>query len=160
MILRSIGYKAVNVTHVTDALNFDDFRGFVPNRQGRVFKRGVKATDVSKNTADEDDKRFDELFEHGLYASGWLATGPIGVLLTTMNNSFLVGTTICRDFEKGIIGSSSKNGLDLDKLPQAVTWKQWQRINETEIELGRTNGKPREKILNLDRMLEVSKSGA
>ena len=39
----------------------------------------------------------------GLYCSGWVKTGPVGVILTTMNKAFETAESILDDFETGII---------------------------------------------------------
>lgn len=117
---------------------------------GRVLKRQLTGSDNSID--DIEDK-----FEKGLYVSGWLGTGPTGVILTTMNNSFSVAHAVCEDFKTGAISSKSvRPGLDdilVDKT--VVTWEGWNRIDKAEIEAGKINGKPREKIVNVIRMLEL-----
>ena len=37
----------------------------------------------------------------GLYCSGWVKTGPVGVILTTMNKAFETANVIHEDFMKG-----------------------------------------------------------
>ena len=37
----------------------------------------------------------------GLYCSGWVKTGPVGVILTTMNKAFETAEVIYEDFTKG-----------------------------------------------------------
>ena len=39
----------------------------------------------------------------GLYCSGWVKTGPIGVIVSTMNSSFETGRQIVNDLENGNI---------------------------------------------------------
>lgn len=54
----------------------------------------------------------------GLYCSGWLKTGPTGVIATTMNNSFDTAHSVVEDMESGTVdvsaarpGSQSISGL-------------------------------------------------
>lgn len=151
LILRSIGYKSINVTRNDDSLNFDSSKGLVSNEFGRVLK--LKALTVpTKTSINVDDK-----YERGLYVSGWLATGPTGVILTTMNNSFMVAKHICQDIQNNFIDNSIKAGLDLSKYPMVVTWNDWIKIDKYEIERGTLVGKPREKILSISEMLEIVK---
>lgn len=106
----------------------------------------------SDNSIDD----IEDKFEKGLYVSGWLGTGPTGVILTTMNNSFAVAHAVCEDFKMGVIGDNGvKPGLD-DILTNKtiVTWEGWNRIDKAEIEAGKTYQKPREKIVNVNKMLE------
>lgn len=91
--------------------------------------------------------------------AGWLATGPTGVILTTMNSSFGVAKSVCDDFEKGLINTTNvatKSGIDW-KLnnKNVVTWSGWQRIDKAEVEAGRSE-KPREKIVDVEKMLNVA----
>lgn len=47
----------------------------------------------------------------GVYCSGWVKTGPIGVIVSTMNSSFETGSNLLSDINKGAIdGTVSKPG--------------------------------------------------
>lgn len=153
IILRSIGYKSVNVTCSDDLLNFDSRKGLVRNHQGRVLKLNHQ-NDGKFTTQDDVDG---DNYERGLYVSGWLGTGPTGVILTTMNNSFIVAKNICDDFHSGNIDCSLKPGLNIEQYSTAITWNDWLKIDRYETELGASNGKPREKILYTSKMLEILK---
>lgn len=134
LVCRSIGYKSVSVD---EAINFDDKRGLVKNVDGRVLKRDSNEPDT------------------GLYVAGWLATGPTGVILTTMNNSFVVAQTIINDIKAGAVQCDSlKPGLDPKEYP-TVTWRDWEKIDAREVENGKKANKPREKILSVDEMLKI-----
>jgi hypothetical protein len=39
----------------------------------------------------------------GLYCSGWVKTGPVGVILTTMSNAFETAEAIVEDYRQGTI---------------------------------------------------------
>lgn len=43
----------------------------------------------------------------GLYCSGWLKTGPTGVIATTMNNSFDTARSILEDMDSGTLDMSA-----------------------------------------------------
>lgn len=138
-VFRSIGYKSINV--VGDDLNFDNRKGLVPNVHGQVLRHANEQS-----------------VEAGLYASGWLASGPVGVILTTMSNSFSVAATICKDFENGALPNqnAARPGLDFTRFSDVVTWDGWLKIDKAECALGEKCGKPREKFLNVRDMLEVA----
>lgn len=144
VVLRSIGYKGVNVVN-DELLNFDTLKGIIRNNQGRVLKP----------IQSSDNKEIH--YEHGLYVSGWLGTGPIGVILTTMNNSFLVAKNICHDIQTENIDCTLKPGIDITKYPTAITWQDWIKIDKYEMECGTLKGKPREKVLQTSKMLELVK---
>lgn len=47
----------------------------------------------------------------GLYAAGWVATGPVGVILSTMSNAFETGHRVIQDLESGVVDATqSKPG--------------------------------------------------
>ncbi|XP_055631957.1 NADPH:adrenodoxin oxidoreductase, mitochondrial [Toxorhynchites rutilus septentrionalis] len=146
LVCRSIGYMSTNVDQ---ELNFDNRKGCVRNVSGRVLKR--TSTGCDENVADVEGN-----FENGLYSSGWLATGPTGVILTTMNNSFGVADVICKDFQNNIIrANENRSGLDL-RGKRTVSWAGWKAIDEEEIRRGTEKGKLKEKIVNVDEMLKIA----
>lgn len=140
MILRSIGYKGIDACQPGDSLNFNAAKGLVPNECGRVLRL---------NGGDK--------YERGLYVSGWLGTGPVGVILTTMSNSFLVADTLCKDWLEKAIDVSAKPGLDFSRFEKTISWEQWQRIDQAEVKEGLSVGKPREKIVDIPKMLSIAK---
>ncbi|XP_061392557.1 NADPH:adrenodoxin oxidoreductase, mitochondrial [Musca vetustissima] len=139
LVLRSIGYKS---SCADKELCFDARAGMVANVNGRVLKNANDATSV----------------DPGLYTAGWLATGPTGVILTTMNVAFSVAKTICDDVvAKKISTEDSKPGLmDLLKDKRYVNWQAWERIDAEETKRGQAIGKPREKIVSVEEMLKVA----
>lgn len=132
--LRSIGYKSICAD---PSLNFDKSEGFIPNKDGKVLTQTGK-------------------IDPGLYVAGWLRTGPTGVILTTMSNAFEVAENMCKDFElrKDEDSKSGFEGLGLKN--QVVTWKDWQKIDKFEMDEGKKLGKPREKLLDVRKMLEIA----
>ncbi|KAF8924857.1 hypothetical protein EDD21DRAFT_368452 [Dissophora ornata] len=142
LAFRSIGYKSVGVQCVP----FDERKGIVPNMDGKVV-------DADQNIVP------------GLYASGWLKRGPIGVIATTMADAYQTGDTIISDWVNGrpmLNGSSShKEGgkpiLELlhSKGHKTVSYEDWKKIEQKEIDLGAKAGKPREKFLTVEEMLKV-----
>lgn len=132
LAVRSIGYKS---TKVDESIPFDARAGIVKNDTGRV--------------------------ENGLYTAGWLATGPTGVILSTMSNSFEIANNICKDFKDSTILNESKPGFERIRQiiqqnnMQFVSWNGWEKIDKYEQEMGQKVGKPREKILSIEKMLEI-----
>lgn len=133
LLLTSIGYTSIRED---SSLNFDHRKGVIPNKDGRIFKENSQEIDP------------------GLYVSGWLATGPTGVILTTMNNAFSVGQIICDDFRDKKIDEEIKPGIDLSQK-DVVSWNGWEKIDQEEVRRGSKSGKPREKIVNIEEMLKV-----
>ena len=44
----------------------------------------------------------------GLYCSGWIAQGPVFVILGTMNDAFATGKVVIEDIQSGVLESSNK----------------------------------------------------
>nr|CAD7203302.1 unnamed protein product [Timema douglasi] len=136
LALRSIGYRSVKAD---PKIPFDNTRGRVRNSNGVI--------------------------EPGLYSAGWLATGPMGVILSTMNNAFTVAQTIAKDFKDGVVDPITKKSgfqhvcsLLKDKGVQWVSFSDWEKIDQVEKERGARLGKPREKIVDIKEMLSIAGS--
>ncbi|PVD38445.1 hypothetical protein C0Q70_01060 [Pomacea canaliculata] len=69
----------------------------------------------------------------GLYCSGWISQGPVFVILGAMNDGFATGV-------------------------RPVSFSDWEKINQAEIQLGKKNDKPREKITSVEEMLHIAAS--
>ncbi|CAM1322593.1 FDXR (predicted) [Pycnogonum litorale] len=135
LILRSTGYKSASIDH---GIPFDDRNCIIPNNNGRVADRP------------------------GLYCSGWISTGPVGVILNTMSNSFQTGASVSEDLRNGVLGSGHKLGNEEicriigRKGVRPVFYEEWIRVNDEEVVRGEKVGKPREKIVKLREMLNIA----
>lgn len=130
LAIRSIGYKSIPADNT---LPFNSEKGIINNDRGKVT----------------DD----------LYTAGWLATGPTGVILTTMSNAFEIANSLTKNFnDKNFVEKPGfeelKKLLKLNNVP-IVTWKGWEKIDAYEQEKGKEKGKPREKIVDIKKMLEI-----
>lgn len=133
LALRSIGYKSLQIDN---SIPFDVNKGRVENVAGKV--------------------------DGNLYSTGWAATGPVGVILSTMTNAFQVGKLICKELaasptenKAGLVGL--RMILD-NKGVQIVSYSDWQKIDRVECEHGKQLGKPREKIVDVAEMLKIAAS--
>uniref|UniRef100_A0A8D3D088 NADPH:adrenodoxin oxidoreductase, mitochondrial n=1 Tax=Scophthalmus maximus TaxID=52904 RepID=A0A8D3D088_SCOMX len=138
LVINSIGYKSLPID---PSVPFDSRRAVVPNNMGRV----QQAT--------------------GLYCSGWLKTGPTGVIATTMNNSFDTARSVVEDMDSGTLdvsaaksGSQTISALLEERGVKPVTFSDWEKINHAEMRKGEAVGKPREKLLTVEEMLQVARS--
>ena len=117
---------------VDASLPFDTGRGIVPNVEGRVIG------------------------EEGLYVGGWLATGPRGVIIDTMNTAFRVASLMAEDLKsKALPEVEGREGLQLHQSKN-VSWEDWEKIDTEESRRGEAIGKPREKIWTVEEMLKVA----
>lgn len=129
LAFRSIGYKSVPIDI---SIPFDKKIGRIKNTAGKV--------------------------QENLYAAGWVATGPVGVILSTMTNAFQVGTLINKELsitenKPGFAGLSKI--LDHKGIP-TVSYNDWKKIDKIEREKGKILGKPREKIIDINEMLKIA----
>ncbi|XP_070847048.1 NADPH:adrenodoxin oxidoreductase, mitochondrial isoform X2 [Chaetodon trifascialis] len=136
LVISSIGYKSLPID---PSVPFDSHKAIVPNSMGRVQQAG------------------------GLYCSGWLKTGPTGVIATTMNNSFDTARSLLEDMDSGTVdvsaarpGSQSISGLLEKRGVRPVIFSDWEKIDRVEINRGEATGKPREKLLTVEEMLQVA----
>lgn len=83
LVLRSIGYKGIPID---SSLPFDQRTGTIANNNGRV--KG----------------------QNGVYVSGWIGTGPVGVILSTMTSGFTSGKMLVADINSGQVDVSSARG--------------------------------------------------
>jgi len=129
LVVKSIGYKSICID---DTLPFDHKRGIIPSTNGRV---------------NGEDK---------LYCSGWLSTGPTGVIATTMNVAFETGKVIVEDLSKEKIykGGTFESIIENKNL-NVVSFSDWEKLNRFEIDAGHLVGKPREKLTNIEEMFKV-----
>lgn len=126
---RSIGYKSIQIDA---SIPFDTEIGRIKNIAGKV-----------------QDK---------LYTAGWAGTGPVGVILSTMTNAFQIGMLMNKELsitenKPGFIGLSKI--LEQKGIP-IVLYNDWKKIDKVECERGKTLGKPREKIVDINEMLEIA----
>ncbi|XP_074518607.1 NADPH:adrenodoxin oxidoreductase, mitochondrial [Halichoeres trimaculatus] len=133
LVISSIGYQSLPID---PSVPFDSREAIVPNSMGRV----QQAT--------------------GLYCSGWLKTGPTGVIATTMNNSFDTARSVVEDMDSGALdisagkpGSQSISALLEERGVKPVLFSDWEKIDAVEMRKGEVVGKPREKLLTVEEML-------
>ncbi|KAM4032368.1 NADPH:adrenodoxin oxidoreductase, mitochondrial isoform 1-T1 [Anomaloglossus baeobatrachus] len=135
LILSSIGYRSVPIS---PGVPFLPKQGIIPNCMGRV--QGAT----------------------GLYCSGWVKRGPTGVIATTMTDSFDTSEALLEDIKSGALnisnprtGASAVKELLLLRGVQTVSFSDWEKIDAAETAQGLEAGKPREKILDTEEMLQL-----
>lgn len=135
IFFRSVGYRGVAIPGVP----FDEKKGIFPNVEGRITNQGKVVP--------------------GLYAAGWIKRGPSGVIGTNKADSEetvknLLSDTLSLpscpqpDTQAVLIFLKSKN-------IRVVSFADWKKIDAAEIARGKILGKPREKFVKVEEMLEV-----
>ncbi|KFV54943.1 hypothetical protein N328_04211, partial [Gavia stellata] len=98
----------------------------------------------------------------GLYCSGWVKRGPTGVIITTMNDSFDTAQSVLEDLQVGVLDvSASREGFGAvesilrSRGVRPVSFSDWEKIDAAEVARGKAAGKPREKIVDPQEMLQL-----
>ncbi|KAF7395613.1 hypothetical protein HZH68_009663 [Vespula germanica] len=96
--------------------------------------------------------------KENLYAAGWVATGPVGVILSTMTNAFEIASLISKELsiKENKPGSEDLHKvLNLKNIP-TISYSGWEKIDQIERQRGKEMGKPREKIVDISEMLNIA----
>ena len=125
LIVASIGYRARQV----EGVPYDEARGLVANRQGRVAE--------------------------GLYAVGWAKRGPTGVIGSSKPDADLIAGHIEADCGAG--GRPGRPMLEEVLEERGVSWvsfADWQAIDAAEVAAAAPEA-PRKKLIRIKDMLAV-----
>jgi ferredoxin/flavodoxin---NADP+ reductase len=140
LVLRSIGYRGLPIPGV----EFDERAGLIRNVGGRVVS--------------EDGKTLP-----GEYAVGWIKRGASGVIGTNKKCAAETVAGIAEDIAAGVLNepASPLGGEEIvewvrAKVPTAVSWQGWQRIDLHEIQLGDSEGRPRVKLVRIEDMRRLA----
>ncbi|MBE3000519.1 FAD-dependent oxidoreductase [Nocardiopsis sp. HNM0947] len=132
-VYRAIGYLGSPLA----GLPFDEARGVVPNDAGRVL--------------DLDEKPVE-----GVYATGWIKRGPVGLIGHTKGDALETITNLVGDRESLTPAVEPEPEAFRDLLRERgvefTTWEGWQRIEAREEELGAERGRKRLKMLTREEL--------
>jgi ferredoxin--NADP+ reductase len=136
-VYRAIGYFGTPLPGVP----FDEHRGVIPNRAGRAI--------------DDDDQ-----LVHGVYASGWIKRGPVGLIGATKSDAM--------ETVQGLLNDQAEWWTPADPDPAAIPAllaargirytdvAGWHRLDARELALGESEGRERVKIVPREEMVAVS----
>jgi ferredoxin--NADP+ reductase len=137
-IYRAVGYFG----SALDRIPFDEKRGVIPNREGQVL--------------DDDDQQL-----HGVYATGWIKRGPVGLIGHTKSDAMETVKHLVNDQaswwapshpdEASIIELLESRGIEYTNLDG------WHRLDQHELALGELEGRVRIKVVAREEMVEVSR---
>ena len=159
LVFTSIGYTAESLQGMS-AMNVDLVRGVIPNTQGRVTTTSTKDFGYVEAEAAMRER------VPGVYCSGWVKTGPTGVIATTMLSAFETGDSLVEDWNQGReflepeVAPTERGWEGLKKEVEAkggnpVEWNGWKQIESEENKRGEEVGKEREKIVDVQEMLDI-----
>jgi ferredoxin/flavodoxin---NADP+ reductase len=143
LVLRSIGYRG----HPIADIPFDERRGLIRNLGGRV--------------CEEDGEPCP-----GEYVVGWIKRGPSGVIGTNKKDAADTVARIVEDADAGVLNDPVLPDADefeawlVERVPDVVTWEGWEAIDAHESSEGEPLGRPRVKLVSVDRMREIASRGA
>jgi ferredoxin--NADP+ reductase len=139
-VYHAVGYLGSRLPE----LPFDDGRGVIPNVEGRV---------VADNGA----------VLHGLYATGWIKRGPVGLIGHTKSDAMETISHLVNDQaswwspsapeESAVLALLEERGVEYTDLDG------WHRLDEHEIALGEPEGRARIKVVPRDEMVRVARGG-
>ncbi|WP_420112394.1 FAD-dependent oxidoreductase [Pseudactinotalea sp.] len=142
-IYRAVGYFGSPLADIP----FDDAAGVIPNAGGRVL---------------------DERGEHipGVYATGWIKRGPIGLIGSTKSDARETIENLTQDavsdpesFRSAVVRDPA---AILDKLSESgvpfTTWHGWEVLDAHERALGEAAGRERIKVVPREDMTDISRS--
>jgi len=130
VLLRSIGYQSKPIENVI----FDKKNHIIPNSNGCVLAEGQE-----------------DMIEVGLYVTGWIKTGPIGVIDTTLKDSLETFVNVKQHHLKGLLREKEDPKEVIEKILREnkvkfTTFQDWQKVNKVELERGEKLQKCREKV--------------
>ena len=148
-VYRAVGYYG---TPVVDA-PFDAVRGVIPNIEGRVV-----------SIAPELDPSAEPAPIPGLYATGWIKRGPVGLIGHTKSDAMETIAHLVADAAAGALPAPSVDGDVLAFLDEQgveyTTWDGWLALDAHERALGAAHRHTRErvKVVPREEQVEVSRA--
>ena len=159
VVFTAIGYTTISL-HGMKNLGVDVIRGIIPNEAGRV--KTVSTKDFGY--VDREAAIMERV--PGIYVSGWVKTGPTGVIATTMYSAFETADNLVKDWNEGkefLEPESEVKGWEgfkgeVEKVGgRPVEWDGWKGIEGEEERRGGFVGKEREKIVDIQEMIQYVK---
>ena len=137
-VYRTVGYKSDAI----EGVPFDDKKHVIPNDGGHVLQ-APGADPVP-----------------GLYATGWIKRGPIGLIGNTKSDAKETTDMLVADAAAGKLDAPKYTDRDAivelldDRNIPYTTWEGWYRLDAAERALGETEGRERKKIVDWEEMVQ------
>ena len=137
-VYRAVGYFGSELSEVP----FDEKAGVIPNDKGRVL--------------DSDGKHIP-----GVYATGWIKRGPVGLIGHTKSDAIETIAQIIQDkqtwWQPASPSEESVTELLSSRKIDFVGWPEWLRIDAEEKRLGESQERERIKLVEREDFLTVAK---
>lgn len=138
-VYRAVGYFGSELPEVA----FDAKAGVIPNAGGRVLDQAGKQVP-------------------GVYATGWIKRGPIGLIGHTKSDALeTIGNLIADKsnwWQPAEPSEDSVTALLDGKSVEYVTWADWLRVDAEEVRLGEAEGRERIKLFDRADFTRVVKN--
>lgn len=139
-VYRAVGYASSPIAGAP----FDEVRKVIPNEGGRVVG--------------------DDGVIPGLYATGWIKRGPVGLIGSTKSDAKETIDNLVSDAKAGLIaatgeGNGGEGALALldSRAVRYTTWEGWELLADFEKQLGAPQGRERIKVVERETMTAVSR---
>ncbi|MDO4632005.1 MAG: FAD-dependent oxidoreductase [Corynebacterium sp.] len=132
-VYRAVGYRSDAVSTVP----FDDNSAVVPNDGGHVL--------------DQEGEIIP-----GLYATGWIKRGPIGLIGNTKSDAKETTDMLIADATAGRLTAPTAGDITEclnDRGIQYTTWDGWHKLDAHERTLGTAEGRERKKVVEWEEMV-------
>jgi ferredoxin--NADP+ reductase len=137
-LYRAVGYFGSPL----DGIPFDHEHGVIPNHEGQVLRK-------------EDNERM-----YGVYATGWIKRGPVGLIGHTKSDAMETIKHVINDqgnwwsptdpSEQSVVDLLNSRSVEYTNLDG------WHNLDAHELELGVKRGRTRVKVVPRDEMVRVS----
>ena len=138
-LYRAVGYFGSPL----DEIPFDDAKGVIPNDQGRV--RDLEGAQIP-----------------GLYATGWIKRGPIGLIGHTKSDAMETLECLIADRDTWWTpeepAAAAVPALLAEREVPYTTIEGWHKLDEHELSLGEAAGRTRIKVVPRDEMTVISRA--
>jgi ferredoxin--NADP+ reductase len=141
-LYRAVGYFGSPLPGIP----FDKKHGIIPNREGQVWHK-----------ADNEQV-------YGVYATGWIKRGPVGLIGHTKSDAMETVAHVINDqgnwwspsdpSEESIVALLNERGVEYTDLDG------WHNLDQHELALGQAEGRTRIKVVPLDEMVRISNRDA
>jgi adrenodoxin-NADP+ reductase len=157
LVLESIGYKSCAI----EGAPFNSKLGIIPNQLGQVVQEHQHSTGSGGGGGGDGKNEDSNSVVPGLFVCGWLKRGPSGIIGTNLVDAEQTVDTMVRSQENfPRAEGGGRQGLKRlleERNIEAVNFKGWEAIDAEEVRRGKAAGKPREKIVTVEEMLEIAK---
>ncbi|KKO83788.1 FAD-dependent oxidoreductase [Corynebacterium otitidis] len=139
-VYRAVGYRSDPVNGVP----FDEKKNVIPNDGGHVLA-GPEGEQVA-----------------GLYATGWIKRGPVGLIGNTKSDAKETIGMLLEDFDAGRLAEPAHPEPEAitkfleDRKIAVATWEGWHRLDAAERARGEEEGRERKKLVEWEDMIAYS----